>query len=251
MIIAIDGPAGSGKSTVAKLAAARLGFAYLDTGAMYRAVALLVLEKDLDPNDHAAVAAAAITIATTADITFGYLPGEHLPSTVLINGRDVTQEIRTPAVDVMVSPVSATPEVRTALVTQQRRIGAAQDTVMEGRDIGTVVFPHAELKVFLTASAEVRAKRRAAQNARRSAAGTPQNAERPAAGASQNKEQVLAEVLADIKRRDKYDSERAVAPLVPATDSILVDTTDLHIKQVVDRIVELTNQAIQKRGTES
>jgi cytidylate kinase len=220
MIIAIDGPAGSGKSTVAKLVAGQLGFAYLDTGAMYRAVAVLAVEQNLDLSDNKALA----NLATSAKISFGYLPGEPLPSQVFINGQDVTAAIRTPAIDVAVSPVSATAEVRTALVEQQRIIGAAQDTVMEGRDIGTVVFPNAELKVYLTASPEARAARRTAQNAQRHGA---------------DEQLSEAEVLADIKRRDKYDSERAVAPLKPAEDSIELDTTDLSIDQVCQRIITL------------
>jgi len=220
MIIAIDGPAGSGKSTVAKLVAVRLGFAYLDTGAMYRAVTVRAINDGLDPDDEQAVAA----IAQLAPITFGYTKGEALPSAVFIDGEDVTFDIRTPEADLYVSPVSALPAVRAALTEQQRRLGSERDTVMEGRDIGTVVFPHAEVKVFLTATPEERAHRRALQNVER--------------GIDQTDEAVI---LADIIRRDTYDSSREVAPLAAAADAVIIDTTDLTIDEVVDRIAILVS----------
>ena len=167
MIIAIDGPAGSGKSTVAKLVAQTLGFAYLDTGAMYRSVAWRALEERLDLTDPLCEPSTLRIrdIAAVEPITFGYTEGDPLPTQVFIDGVDVTLPIRTPAVDKAVSPVSADVGVRAALTEQQRVFGREHDTVMEGRDIGTVVFPHAELKVFLTASVEERARRRARQNA--------------------------------------------------------------------------------------
>ena len=220
MIIAIDGPAGSGKSTVAKLVAKRLGFAYLDTGAMYRAVACRALDTNIAPSDDVALSA----IASNDPIHFGYLAGESLPSEVFIAGTDVTQAIRTPQVDAIVSQVSAVSEVRSALVAQQQRIGAKQDTVMEGRDIGTVVFPNAELKVFLTASPEVRAARRLAQNTERF--GEEANAQKH------------EEVLADIIRRDKYDSERKTSPLKPADDALMLDTSAMSIDEVTAWIAE-------------
>lgn len=218
MIIAIDGPAGSGKSTVAKLVAQKLGFAYLDTGAMYRAVAWRALKLGVDLTDEAALTA----IATNDPIRFGYHAGEVLPSEVFIANEEVTKEIRTPETDVAVSPVSATPGVRLALVAQQQRIGALQDTVMEGRDIGTVVFPGAELKVFLTATPEVRAERRFKQNVRRFGA--------KAEAMSQE------EILADIIRRDTYDSEREHSPLKAADDALVLDTSSMSIDEVVDWI---------------
>lgn len=218
MIIAIDGPAGSGKSTVAKLVAEKLGFAYLDTGAMYRAVAWLALKRGISPsNDEALVA-----IATKESICFGYREGESLPSQVIIANEDATQAIRTPEVDAVVSEVSAVPGVRSALVAQQQNIGALQDTVMEGRDIGTAVFPEAELKVFLTATPEVRAARRVDQNAQRFSEG--ENAQK------------AEEVLADIIRRDTYDSERKTSPLKAARDALELDTSALSIDEVVDWI---------------
>lgn len=218
MIIAIDGPAGSGKSTVAKLVAEKLDFAYLDTGAMYRAVAWRALEKGIALDDDAALT----QIALDEPISFGYNQGEPLPSRVFIGGEEVTKEIRTPQTDVAVSPVSAVPAVRVALVAQQQRIGATQDTVMEGRDIGTAVFPNAELKVFLTASPEVRAERRFIQNAERFDAGAE----------GQSKEEILASII----RRDAYDSEREASPLKAADDALVLDTSDMSIEQVVDWI---------------
>jgi cytidylate kinase len=231
MIIAIDGPAGSGKSTVAKLLARELGFAYLDTGAMYRSVAWRALAEHLDLTEP--LPAASVTrfreIAQTEPITFGFVEGEPLPSQVFINGEDVTKQIRLPETDKAVSPVSADPGVREALTEQQRIFGREHDTVMEGRDIGTVVFPHAELKVFLTASTEERARRRAQQNAEKvgKVAATPEEYEA---------------VLKDIERRDAYDSSREVAPLKPASGSIDLDSTGMSIEAVVAELVRLTNE---------
>lgn len=218
MIIAIDGPAGSGKSTVAKLVAEKLGFAYLDTGAMYRAVAWRAIEEGIAFDDEPALT----DISINEPIRFGYLEGEHLPSEVFINEKDVTKEIRTPETDRAVSPVSALLGVREALVAQQQRIGSLQDTVMEGRDIGTVVFPDAELKVFLTASPEVRAMRRLLQNAARF--GTEVS--------STDQEKTLAEII----RRDKLDSQREHSPLKAADDALTLDTSDMSIEEVVDWI---------------
>jgi len=226
MIIAIDGPAGSGKSTVAKLVARELGFAYLDTGAMYRAVGWRALELGLELTDEAAVA----RIAQTEAIEFGYEPGEPLPSKVMIGGRDVTRQIRTPEADKAVTPTSALPAVREALTAQQRVIGRSADTVMEGRDIGTVVFPDAELKVFLTASPEERAARRVKQNVEKGL------------GAADPAATDYRAILADIVRRDEADSTRATAPLKPAADSVALDTTGLAIDEVTARIVELARE---------
>ncbi|MCL1879916.1 MAG: (d)CMP kinase [Actinomycetia bacterium] len=244
MIIAIDGPAGSGKSTVAKLVAQRLGFAYLDTGAMYRAVAWRAVQDGLDLSEPLAASALERirVIAAEEAIDFGYLPGEPVASQVFIGGQDVSVQIRTPEADRAVSPVSADPGVRQALTSQQRNIGRSRDTVMEGRDIGTVVFPDAELKVFLTASAEERAQRRAIQNAARQ-------------GTSFS-EQEYERILADIQRRDNYDSSREVAPLAAATDSVELDTTGTTIERVVQQIVDLAGQKQghkqlgQQRGAE-
>ena len=233
MIVAIDGPAGSGKSTVAKLVARRLGYDYLDTGAMYRSVAWRALEEQLDltvPLPQATIDRIR-EIATREAITFGFTPGDPLPTKVFISGVDVTAQIRTPQCDKAVSPVSADPGVREALIQQQRAFGREHNTVMEGRDIGTVVFPEAQCKVFLTASAQERARRRALQNAAKE-------------GRHQVTEEEVAAILADIIRRDDYDSTRDVSPLMPAADSWELNTTDMTINQVVSAIAEA---ALEKR----
>ena len=217
MIIAIDGPAGSGKSTVARQVADRLGFQYLDTGAMYRAVAYRALEEGVSLDDEPALA----RIAGSEPIAFG----ESGPGTVSIAGRDVTHEIRTAQTDRAVSPVSAWPAVRRALTDQQRGYGRSHDIVMEGRDIGTVVFPDADLKVFLTASNEARARRRVLQNEQRGVGSTD-----------------FETVLADIIRRDEYDSSRAASPLKPADDAVHVDSSDMTMQEVIDKICELARE---------
>jgi cytidylate kinase len=231
MIIAIDGPAGSGKSTVAKRLARELGFAYLDTGAMYRSVAWRALAENLDltePLPETTIDRIR-EIARTEPITFGFVEGEPLPSEVFLGGEDVTKQIRLPETDKAVSPVSADAGVREALTEQQRVFGRKHDTVMEGRDIGTVVFPHAELKVFLTASTEERARRRAQQNADKAGTGTATAEE-------------IAVILKDIRRRDAYDSSREVAPLKPAPGSIELDSTGLTIDGVVAELVRLVDE---------
>ncbi|MCR5845615.1 MAG: (d)CMP kinase [bacterium] len=233
MIIAIDGPSGSGKSTVAKELAKRLGFACLDTGAMYRAVTYRGLQMgfdlasiaDLDaPEAPQDVREALVKVANDEPIAFEYDEFGQ-PIKVEIGGQDVTRQIRTKEVDSTVSVVSACSDIRTALVAQQRVIGAASDTIIEGRDIGTVVFPNAELKVFLTASAEARAHRRVLQNAER--------------GVGDTDEQATLELM---KYRDKYDSSRANSPLSQAEDAILVDSTDMTFEEVVERIIELAQE---------
>ncbi|MBS7406890.1 MAG: (d)CMP kinase [Coriobacteriales bacterium] len=221
MIIAIDGPAGSGKSTVAKEVAKMLGFHYLDTGAMYRSIAWLALERGISLDEDEAVA----DLARTETVVFSHEEGNPLPSGVAIAGHDITLEIRTPRIDKAVSPVSAIPAVREALTQQQRAIAASENIVMEGRDIGTVVFPRAELKVFLTASAEERARRRALQNAQRGFGETDE-----------------AAILADIIRRDEADSTRAVAPLRPAEDAVMLDTTGMGIDEVCAAIANLARR---------
>jgi cytidylate kinase len=221
VIIAIDGPAGSGKSTVAKRVAQMLGFHYLDTGAMYRCIAWYALEHGIDLDD----AATLEKVTREQTIAFAHQPGSPLASGVSIAGVDVTAAIRTPQIDKAVSPVSALPAVREALVKQQRAIASAEDIVMEGRDIGTVVFPHAELKVFLTASAEERARRRAAQNSERGYG-----------------EMDVSAILEAIIARDKADSTRAVSPLKPADDAVMLDTTDMSIDQVCAAIARLAEE---------
>lgn len=212
MIVAIDGPAASGKSTVARAIAGHLGMAYLDTGAMYRALAVEALDRDVPLDDPEALT----EMACESVIRFSHNDGSGLPTHVSIDGQDVTAAIRTPVADKAVSPVSAVAGVRAAMVEQQRRISEEQsDTVLEGRDIGTVVFPHADLKIFLTASAEERARRR--------------TLDMEARGAGMTYEQVLA----DLRRRDEFDSSRSASPLVKAEDAIELDTTGLTIHDVV------------------
>ena len=221
MIIAIDGPSGAGKSTVSKAVARRLGFSCLDTGAMYRSIAWQALQNGVSLEDGEALG----RIADMHEIGFSHEPGDPLPRRDSISGVDVTDAIRTAEIDRSVSAVAAAPAVRQALVAQQQRIGRAGNYVVEGRDIGTAVFPEAELKVFLTASAAERAHRRVAQNERRGVGSTD-----------------YAEVLADIERRDAIDSSRDTSPLKPATDAVQMDSTGRTIEQVIERICALAQE---------
>jgi len=202
MVIAIDGPAGAGKSTVARAVAERLGFTYLDTGAMYRAVALAVSERGGTPAE----------VAERVEIELG--------ERVLLDGRDVTDAIRTPAVSEASSQVSSDSGVRMALVRKQQELLSDGDWVAEGRDIGTVVCPHAAVKVYLTASREVRAQRRAEE-----------------LGAD------FETVLAQQVRRDERDERREHSPLVPANDAVPVDTSELDLEEVLGQILTLVVEA--------
>jgi cytidylate kinase len=207
-VVAIDGPSGSGKSTVARGVAARLGLEVLDTGAMYRAVTLAALERGADLHDAVACEAAAVDSEIVVD------------GTVLLDGRDVTAEIRGPEVTASVSTVSAHPGVRSVLVDRQRAwVDEHGGGVVEGRDIGTVVFVDAPVKVFLTASDDTRAARRARDEAAAARATT------------------VDAVAADLARRDTLDSNRSVSPLIAAADAIVVDTTTRSVDDVVDEIV--------------
>lgn len=221
MIIAIDGPSGAGKSTVSKAVARRLGFSCLDTGAMYRSIAWQALQDGVSLEDGEALG----RIADMHEIGLSHEPGDPLPRRVSIAGVDVTDAIRTAEIDRSVSAVAAAPAVRQALVAQQQRIGRAGNYVVEGRDIGTAVFPEAELKVFLTASAAERAHRRVAQNERRGVGSTD-----------------YAEVLADIERRDAIDSSRDTSPLKPAPDAVQMDSTGRTIEQIIERICALAQE---------
>lgn len=208
MVIAIDGPAGAGKSSVAKALAERLGFTYLDSGAMYRCVALACLERDVDPDDATGTAEIASGMAIDLEGPF-----------VRLDGRDVTSVIRTPAVTEAASRVSVHPGVRSAMVDRQRTLIAAGRYVAEGRDIGTVVSPDSPLKVFLTASPEVRAERRASEE-----------------GVDP------AEVLRSINERDERDTSREHGTLIVAGDAVEIDTSELDLEAVVERIAELAGQ---------
>lgn len=215
MIIAIDGPSGAGKSTVAKAVARNLDFSCLDTGAMYRAIAWRAVTDGVALDDEVALG----ELARTHQITFEHEAGDPIPKRVLLDGADITQAIRTAEIDKAVSPVSATPSVREALTDQQRRIGRSGDYVIEGRDIGSVVFPDAELKVFLTASSEERAHRRVRQNVDRGVGSID-----------------FDEVLKDIIRRDEADSKRSTSPLVIPDDAIVIDSTNHYIEDIIARI---------------
>jgi cytidylate kinase len=214
VIVAIDGPAGAGKSTVARVVARRLGLAYLDTGAMYRALTWLAQQRAIPPSDAEALAALArenpIEIEPTDD-------GDR----VRVAGRDVTAEIRMPEVAAAVSEVSAHPGVREEVVAAQRAVLARGSWVSDGRDVGTVVCPQADLKVFLTASLEERARRRRSDLARR--------------GVEVDEEQVRE----DVRRRDHWDSTRAVSPLRPADDAGVIDSSSLEADEVADLVVAL------------
>lgn len=213
-IIAIDGPAGAGKSTTARMVAARLGYTYLDTGAMYRALTYYALANKLSPCDALRLAA----LAEKLPIEFRILDGVNR---VYINGEDVTDPIRTPDVTTHVSEISAHPGVRKAMVVKQKKLGAAGSIVAEGRDTTTVVFPGADLKIFLEASVGERARRRLIDMARMGIATS------------------LEELAADIERRDAYDSGREHSPLRRADDAVVIDTTSLTVDEQVDRIVTL------------
>ncbi|MCI9207811.1 MAG: (d)CMP kinase [Adlercreutzia caecimuris] len=221
MIVAIDGPSGAGKSTVAKAVAKELGFSCLDTGAMYRAIAWQALHNGVSLDDEAALG----EIARTYDIAFGHVEGDPVPKRVFIGDAEVTDAIRTAEIDRAVSPTSAAPSVRAALLDQQRRIGNAGNYVVEGRDIGTVVFPDAAVKVFLTASDEERAHRRVRQNVDRGIGSID-----------------YEEVLADLRRRDAADSSRATAPLRAAEDAVQIDSTSHYIEEVIDQICALARE---------
>ena len=219
MVIAIDGPAGSGKSTVARALARRLGFTYLDSGALYRTATLLALENGTDLEDGEALG----RVASAARIDLRERDGEQVE--VLADGRDVSEEIRTPRVTGASSRVATHPEVRAAMLDKQRRLIDSGDFVVEGRDIGTVVAPDAAVKLFLTADPAERAKRRAAELTRRGH--TAQ----------------AGEVQAAIEQRDRLDSTRSAAPLRAAKDAIEIDTTGLEVDQVVERALELVSRA--------
>ena len=206
-VIAIDGPAGSGKSTVAQALAARLNLHYLDTGAMYRAVAFAVIQKQIDIHDIEKV----IQAAKSLDLQL-------TQESCVVNGIEATEEIRGQEVTLLVSQVAAVPEVRAEMVKRQRTWAEERNGgVMEGRDIGSVVFPDASLKIYLTASEEVRAQRRAAEI----------------------EEGDVASIAADIERRDTVDTQRSASPLMEAEDAIVVDTSEMTLEQVVDHVIEL------------
>jgi cytidylate kinase len=218
LVIAIDGPAGSGKSTIAARLAKKLGYINLESGAMYRALALKALEcqGSLDDPD---------ALRQLAEKTAIQLEPQPEGNRVLLDGRDVSQRIREADVTAAASRVSVHPPVREIMVARQRAMGARGGVVMEGRDIGTAVFPGAEVKVFLDADARIRAQRRVAQNGIH----TPEEARG---------------IVEDLVARDQRDRTRAVSPLVPAPDAVILDTTNLSIDEVVTRIEELVHDRV-------
>ena len=216
MNIAIDGPAGAGKSTIARRAAKEMGFIYVDTGAMYRAVALYMLNNDVNVEDEVAVSEAVANVVV--DLAY-----EGDEQQILLNGENVNGLIRTPKVSAAASKTSAYPAVRARLLDLQKNIAANNSVLMDGRDIGTVVLPNAELKIFLTASAEVRGERRYKELI------------------AKGEKADLSSIIADIEKRDEQDRNRAVSPLVQAEDAVLVDTSNMTIDEVVNHIIELKN----------
>ena len=217
-VVAIDGPAGAGKSTISKAAAVRFGFIYVDTGAMYRTVGLAAKSAEIDPHDEEAV----ISILPGLSISFDY--GEDGVQRMFLNGEDVSGLIRTPEISMYASAVSAIPAVRAFLLDMQRDMAKTQSIVMDGRDIGTVVFPDAGLKIFLTASVEARAERRLAELR------------------SKGDDSSYEEVLADMIERDKNDSSRAAAPLKAAEDAVIVDTTHLNLEESINCVCGLISE---------
>ena len=219
--VAIDGPAGAGKSSIARAAAAQLGFIYVDTGALYRSIGLFVLQKKIDfaqKND-------IIALLGQINVNLTFVDGEQR---VLLCGEDVSEEIRSPEVSMAASAVSAIPEVRSFLFGLQKDMAKHNNVVMDGRDIGTVVLPDAQVKIFLTASPEVRAKRRCLE--------LEQKGERVS----------YEDVLADIRQRDYNDTHREIAPLKQAEDAVLVDTSELTLEESVQTLTGLIRSRLER-----
>ncbi len=217
--VAIDGPAGAGKSSIARAAAKELGFIYVDTGALYRAVGVYGLRNGIDNKNAEAVAGMLPHISVELKFRDGV---QH----VYLNGEDVSEEIRTPPASMAASDVSAVPAVRQFLFDLQRDIAAKNDCIMDGRDIGTVVLPNAQVKIFLTASPEARAMRRYKELQEKGAKDT------------------YEDVLADLLQRDYNDSHRAVAPLKPAEDSITVDNSGLSLEDSIEQVLSVIRAAL-------
>ena len=217
--IAIDGPGGAGKSTIAKAAAKELGFIYVDTGALYRSVGLYALRKNVKTDS----ADEVIPLLSEIKVELKFIDGSQR---VFLNGEDVSEEIRTPDASMAASNVSAIQAVRDFLFDLQRDIAKANDCLMDGRDIGTVVLPDAQVKIFLTASAEERAKRRYIQLTEK------------------GQDVKYEDVLKELQERDYQDSHREIAPLKPADDSVIVDTTEINLEQSIDTVVNVIRERI-------
>lgn len=218
--IAIDGPAGAGKSTLSKMLAAKLGYIYVDTGALYRTVGLYALRNGVKPDDAENVS----RLLKDIRIEIKFISGtQH----VLLNDEDVSNLIRTPEVSMAASAVSAIPSVRSFLLDLQKDIAAKNNIVMDGRDIGTVILPYAQIKIFMTASPEIRAKRRYDELIAKG-----QNVD-------------YQSVLNDIKKRDEADSGREIAPLKPAEDAIIVDTTEYNLEQSLELLINIVKEHLK------
>lgn len=218
VVIAVDGPAAAGKSTVSKIIAKKLGFTYIDTGAMYRAFTEYVLRKGVDPENEEACC------ALIPEVEIELFPD----GKVMCSGKDVTREIREPRVSGNVSYIASYKEIRLAMVEQQRKMAEKVSVVMDGRDIGTYVLPNADVKIFQIASVEERAKRRFKENQEKGIACT------------------YEEIVADVEKRDRIDSSRAFAPLKPAEDSIQLDTSKMTIEESVNAVLEIIKNKVGK-----
>ena len=217
--VAIDGPAGAGKSTIARAASREIGFIYVDTGALYRAIGLYMLENSVGLDNEQEISKKLEGL----EVSLGFKEGEQR---VFLNGKDVSGLIRTPEVSMAASKVSAMPKVREFLFSLQKDMAKKHDVIMDGRDIGTVVLPEAQLKIFLTASAEERARRRYKEMLEK--------------GIKADYE----EVLADIKTRDYNDSHREIAPLTPAEDAVIVDTTGISLAESIERLLKIIRERL-------
>lgn len=220
--VAIDGPAGAGKSTIARAAAKQLGFIYVDTGALYRTIGLAAYRRGIAGTDTEKI------IRMLSQITVGLQHQEGVQS-VLLNGEDVSSDIRTPQISIYASQVSAIPEVRAYLLDLQRQMAQKQSVIMDGRDIGTIILPHAQVKIFLTASVQARAERRCAE-------------------LREKGEQVtVQEVLADIQTRDEKDCSRSAAPLRQAEDAVCVDTSALTLEQSIAAVLQVIRSVLEEK----
>ena len=228
LVVAIDGPGSSGKGTLGKLLAEKLGCTFIDTGAMYRALAVEALRRGLSPQDEQPLE----QLARRSEIRFSRSPeGDTWPSRITIDDRDVTEQIRTPRIDMASSRISAYPVVHRIMVEKQQELAREGGVVMEGRDIGTVVLPDADVKFFLTASAKERARRRYRQMQ------------------GWGRETDLEKLEEQLSRRDKNDSRRQVAPLRRAEDAVVIDTTELSIEQVLERMLQHLPSAASAQST--
>lgn len=220
MNIALDGPSGAGKSTVAKALAKKLGIIYVDTGALYRTIGLYVKNKGIDKDDEKSV----IGCLSEINLNMEFINGEQI---ITLNGVNVGDTIRTGEIAMYASRVSAIPEVRAFLLETQRKIARENSVVMDGRDIGTVILPNAEVKIFMTASAEARAMRRYKELV------------------AKGEDCTFESVLADINLRDKNDSTRKTAPAIPAEDAVFLDNSDLDIEGTVNKAIEIINEKVK------